>query len=273
MAGFAVARGATPNNRSMIVMEDCSPMASTRRPVCFAVAALVTCVLLLAGPPIQAQSLRASGASMDLQNQQAVLHGFTFARTSDDVRDLIDSGALLPITGNRHFIVKESVTFPYARPEVRAFIANLAKHYYEACDEQLVVTSLTRARNRQPRNASKRSVHPTGMAIDLRRSWNRGCRSWMEMTLLTLEVNGVVDAMLESRPPHYHVALFPTAWRRSGEEILDRGEPTHYQVSRGDTLWKIAKRHNTDVYSVKKINGLRSDSIYIGQVLQLPSSR
>ena len=44
-------------------------------------------------------------------------------------------------------------------------------------------------------------------------------------------------------------------------------------VRSGDTLWKIAKRHNTDVYSVKKINGLRSDSIYIGQVLRLPSSR
>lgn len=209
---------------------------------------------------------------MDLQNQQATLHGFTFARTSDDVQSLIDSGALVPVSGNQYFEVKEGVTFPYARREVRDFVANLGRHYYEACGERLVVTSLTRARNRQPRNASKRSVHPTGMAMDLRRSWDRGCRSWIEMALLTLEVNDVLDAMLESRPPHYHVALFPAAWKNRGAEILDRGEPTHYQVSRGDTLWKIAKRHNTDVYSVKKINGLRSDSIYIGQVLRLPSN-
>ena len=94
------------------------------------------------------------------------------------------------------------------------------------------------------------------------------------MTLLTLEVNGMSWMPCWSRrPPHYHVALFPAAWKNRGAEILDRGEPTHYQVSRGDTLWKIAKRHNTDVYSVKKINGLRSDSIYIGQVLRLPSNR
>jgi len=253
-------------------MEDCSPMGLGRRPALCAVAVLSLGLLLLLPATGEAQSLRVSGASMDLQNQQASLHGFTFARTSDDVQSLIDSGALVPVSGNRYFEVKEGVTFPYARREVRDFLANLGQHYYKACGEQLVVTSLTRARNRQPRNASKRSVHPTGMAMDLRRSWDRRCRRWFEMTLLTLEVNGILDAMLESRPPHYHVALFPAAWKNRGAEILDRGEPTHYQVSRGDTLWKIAKRHNTDVYSVKKINGLRSDSIYIGQVLRLPSN-
>ena len=247
-------------------------MGSTRRPALCAVAVLSLGLFLLAPAIDEAQSLRVSRSSMDLQNQQAAMHGFTFARTSDDVQSLIDSGSLVPVRGNKYFEVKEGVTFPYARREVRDFITDLGRHYYEACGEQLVVTSLTRARNRQPRNASKRSVHPTGMAMDLRRSWDRGCRSWIEMTLLTLEVNGILDAMLESRPPHYHIALFPAAWKNRGAEILDRGEPTHYQVSRGDTLWKIAKRHNTDVYSVKKINGLRSDSIYIGQVLRLPSS-
>lgn len=248
-------------------------MGLSRRPALSAAAAWMLGLILLVPGAGEAQSLRVSVASMDLQNQQASLHGFTFARTSEDVQKLIDSGALVPIRGNRHFTIKEGVTFPYARPEVRHFLTNLGRHYYEACGEQMVVTSLTRARNRQPRNASKRSVHPTGMAMDLRRSWGRGCRSWMEMALLTLEVNGILDAMLESKPPHYHVALFPAAWKNRGAEILDRGEPTHYQVSRGDTLWKIAKRHNTDVYSVKKINGLRSDSIYIGQVLRLPSNR
>ena len=248
-------------------------MGISRRAAWRAAAAFSCGLILLLPASGEAQSLRVSSTSMDLQNQQATLHGFTFARTSDDVQELIDSGTLIPVRSNQYFEVKQSVTFPYARREVRDFIANLGQHYYEACGEQLVVTSLTRARNRQPRNASKRSVHPTGMAMDLRRSWDRGCRSWIEMTLLTLEVNGILDAMLESKPPHYHVALFPLAWKHRGAKILDRGEPTHYQVSRGDTLWKIARRHNTDVYSVKKINGLRSDSIYIGQVLRLPSSR
>lgn len=238
-----------------------------------AAVALILASALFPVTILQAQSLRPSGASMDLQNRQASRHGFDFARTSADVQGMIDSRVLVPVESNAYFEVKEGVTFPYARPEVRDFIAKLGQEYYFECGEKLVVTSLTRARNRQPRNASQRSVHPTGMAMDLRRSWDRSCRTWMEMTLLTLEVNGVLDAMLESRPPHYHVALFPRLWEAQGAEILSQGEPTHYQVSRGDTLWKIAKRHNTDVFSVKKVNGLRSDSIYIGQVLQLPASR
>ena len=253
--------------------EDSSPTSAGERLVSRLAVALSLAGLVLASTGLEAQSLRVSAASMDLQNLQATRHGYSFARNSAEVQDLIDSRVLVPVEGNAYYEVKEGVTFPYARPEVRDFIAKLGQEYYFECGEKLVVTSLTRARNRQPRNASKRSVHPTGMAMDLRRSWDRGCRSWIEMSLLTLEVNGVLDAMLESHPPHYHVALFPAAWKNRGAEILDRGEPTHYQVSRGDTLWKIAKRHNTDVYSVKKINGLRSDSIYIGQVLRLPSNR
>jgi nucleoid-associated protein YgaU len=111
------------------------------------------------------------------------------------------------------------------------------------------------------------------MAMDLIRSWDRSCRSWLELTLLTLEANNVLDAMLESSPPHFHVALFPSEYRRIGVEILEKGEQTHYEVARGDTLWKIAKRHQTDVFSVKQINGLRSSRIYIGQVLRLPMTR
>lgn len=250
-----------------------SPMGLRRRAGISLAAILVPLFLLLIPPDTSAQSLRVTTSSMDLQNQQAALHGFSFARTPDDVERLIGSGALVPVYGNRDFQVKEGVAFPYTRPEVRDFIRQLGNGYHQACGEQLVVTSLTRPQTRQPRNASTRSVHPAGMAIDLRRGWNRKCRSWLETTLLTLEVNGVLDAMLESQPPHYHVAVFPTPWREHGREILSRGEPTHYQVHSGDTLWKIAKRHHTDVYSVKQINGLRSDSIYVGQVLKLPAGR
>ena len=84
--------------------------------------------------------------------------------------------------------------------------------------------------------------------------------------------DAVLDAMLEWHPQHFHVALFPSQYRQHGSEILESGERTHYQVTRGDTLWKIAKRHNTDVLAVKEMNGLRSSRIYEGQVLRLPVS-
>lgn len=237
-----------------------------------AVPALIVAVLTLLPTPATSQSLRVSAASMDLQNAEARLHGYTFVNNPDQLFELVDAGILVPVTGNDDYMLKE-VSFPYTRPEVRDFIERLSAGYREACGEQLVVTSLTRPRNRQPRNASKRSVHPAGMALDLRRSWNRNCRSWLELTLLTMEANKVLDAMLESSPPHFHIALFPSQYRHRGIDVLERGELTHYEVARGDTLWKIAKRHQTDVFSVKQINNLRSSRIYVGQVLRLPTTR
>ena len=42
-------------------------------------------------------------------------------------------------------------------------------------------------------NSSKRSVHPTGMAIDLRRPTGK-CLTWLRRTLVSLERSGVIEA-------------------------------------------------------------------------------
>ena len=41
----------------------------------------------------------------------------------------------------------------------------------------------------------------------------------------------------------------------------------YYQVKKGDTLYSIAKKHETTVVNLKKINGLTSNTISIGQKL------
>ncbi len=43
-----------------------------------------------------------------------------------------------------------------------------------------------------------------------------------------------------------------------------------YIVSKGDTLYGIAKRYNTTVNELKNLNNLTSDSLAIGQVLKIP---
>lgn len=191
------------------------------------------CLLTLPAAALSdAQSLIGSRESLIRQDDQAQAHGFTYLRTTDDVRDYAKRGVLVRLRGNADYdIESDEVSFPYARPEVKLFIERLADQYRSACGEKLVVTSLTRPITRQPRNASVLSVHPTGMAADLRRSYSTACRSWLEATLLDLEGRNVLEATREQYPPHYHVALFPAPYLRS---INYSGELPHVEVAAGD---------------------------------------
>ncbi|MBW8875812.1 MAG: LysM peptidoglycan-binding domain-containing protein [Acidobacteria bacterium] len=191
------------------------------------------CLLALPATLTEAQSLLGSRESLLRQNEQAQAHGFSYLRTSTDVRDYAKRGVLVRLRGNADYDVEsDEVSFPYARPEVKLFIERLSDQYRSACGEKLVVTSLTRPITRQPHNASVISVHPTGMAADLRRSNVTACRSWLEATLLDLEGKGVLEATKEQYPPHYHVALFPNPYLRSiGSGELPRVEVADVDVS------------------------------------------
>lgn len=185
-------------------------MSPAHRRASFAAAALA---LIVWAHPGAAQSLRGSSASLDIQNRIAREHDFTYIESPAQVRRFASAGYLVPVRANQDFDL-HAVSFPYARPEAELFIRRLARQYRAACGEKLVVTSLTRPQTRQPHNASDRSVHPTGMAIDLRRSNTRACRAWLEDVLLSLESMRVLEATRESRPPHYHIALFPRQYDR-----------------------------------------------------------
>jgi len=234
---------------------------------------ILLCVLLGFGSAVVAgQSLRGSAASLDAQTSQAERHDFTYLRGTVQVRQFVDAGILVAVDGNHDYTLKD-VSFPFGRPEVKLFIERLSGQYHEACGERLVVTSLTRPKSKQPRNASNRSVHPTGMAIDLRRP--RGtCRRWLEGTLLYLEDQGVLEGTAERSPPHYHVAVFPIQYAAYVERLIEAGagsapQPRVYTVRRGDSLWRIARHHGASVGALRRANGLTSTRIYPGQSLDV----
>jgi hypothetical protein len=230
---------------------------------------------MAAPAPAATQSLRGSTASLDRQNRVARQHDFTFLDTADRVRYFAEQGWLVRVQPRREVLTFHAVSFPYARPEVDLFINRLSAQYRRACGEPLVVTSLTRPTTRQPRNASDRSVHPTGMALDLRYSGDRNCRAWLERVLLDLERAGVLEATRERRPVHYHIAIFPRQYAAYVDALTARqaarGETSlPYTVRAGDSLWTIARSHGTTVSDIKTVNGLSGSRIYPGQVLGVP---
>ena len=169
---------------------------------------LVALLALPAASASAATGLGGSRATVREVYEIAQEHDFTFLRTAAQVREFVEKERLVEVVDNEHLLVHQ-VSFPYTRPIIRTFIERLAEQYHRATGDKLVVTSLTRPRSMQPRNASPWSVHPAGMAVDLRVPENAAARKWLEETLLNLESGNLLDVTRERRPPHYHVAVFP----------------------------------------------------------------
>lgn len=258
-------------------------------------------VLALA-PSASAQTgLTGSREKMLRQHGIAQSSDYPFLETPADVEQYAELGVLVPVEAGADLQLSK-VSFAVTRPEVRTFVERFARQYHETCGRPLVVTSLTRPVNEQPENASELSVHPAGMAVDIKPEPRRKCRRWMERTLLSLQDEGVLEVTKELHPAHYHVAVFPQEYlayvERTGGDVGAQDAPAtaerpamraaperptrlslreresqgeqRYRVQRGDTLRRIAARHGVTVTMLKRANGLRTSRIAPGQVLTIP---
>ena len=236
------------------------------------VLALLTTAAVAITTPAFAQSLKGSPASMNRQNQEAVRYGYSFLENAQAVTQFVDRGHLVKVTPSRYMDLHD-VSYPYARPAVKTFLDRLGAQYTAACGEKMTITSLTRPLNRQPANASAASVHPTGMAADLRVPRDSKCRSWLERTLLSLEGTGVIDVTRERNPPHYHVAVFTQSYEQYvAAQTAEGGAASEYTVRRGDTLSAIAKHHGISIAQLRAANGMGGDLLQVGQKLQIPGN-
>jgi LysM repeat protein len=249
--------------------------------------------LALCGGFAQAQSLKGSPTSIENQYRAAQSYGFTFVSTARAVKEL-SPGQLVRVSPDQHMELHD-VSYPYAVRGTKLFLDRLSVQYHSVCGEKLTVTSLLRPRDRQPANSVAHSVHPTGMAVDLRIPSKQQCRTWLENTLLSLERDKVLDVTRERYPPHYHVAVFVrnyetrvaamtgsdsvnTAHAVAGGQTEAAPKPTYvassyrYVVRRGDTLSEIAARNRVRVAQLRAVNGLRGNLINIGQKLRIPTT-
>ena len=237
--------------------------------------------LALCAAPADAQSLRGSPASIDRMYNHARSNDITFYRTGTGVRGAARDGDLVRMSGNDDYRLA-GVSYPYVLSATRTFVQRLGAQYREVCGEKLVITSGLRPTTLRLANSTDRSVHPTGMAVDIRRPRGGRCLSWLRETLMHLERQGVIEATEERRPPHFHVAVFPAPYRRyvggAGDaRTASRGgsssgaSRTTYRVRNGDSLWEIARRHDTTVDRLRSANDMRGNRIVAGQVLIIPT--
>lgn len=274
------------------------PHALTARTAAIATAAAILGGTALAAP-LQAQTqatlLRGSRASVQRMHRQAVDHDLTFYETPAAVREAVKKGRVERLSGNRDFRL-HAVSFPYVLASTRVFVERLGQQYRSSCGEQMVVTSAVRPATRQPANSSDESVHPTGMAVDLRKPSGR-CLTWLRSTLADLEKAGVLEATEERHPVHFHVAVFPqpyaaylggaeperiassddddgasapTAAAPAPATVRAVSSTTRYRVRSGDTLWHLARRYGTTVKRLRSMNDLSSSRLRPGQTLLVP---
>jgi hypothetical protein len=255
-------------------------------------AALVLALGLSAGEA-RGQTLRGSRPSVDRMYDQAQDHDLTFFRSGTGVRSAAGRGDLVRLSGNSDYRLHQ-VTFPYALPTTRTFIQRLASQYRDACGERLVVTSAVRPTSYRLLNSVDKSVHPTGMGVDIRKPTKGSCLRFLRETLLYLENAGALEATEEHRPPHFHVAVFPRQYlahigRKPSERLAQSSKQrtssstrtparssagrTTYRVRRGDTLWTIARRHGTSVDRLKEANDIRTSNLTVGKLLVIPRGR
>jgi hypothetical protein len=180
--------------------------------------ALTTVANLPAAAPDPPPSLRGSPAAMAQQHRVAQEHGLPFFDTRAAIMDAVRRGELVELRGDANYEVAGFVDPPYIRSEALTFVERTAALYHQACGERLVVTSAVRPRDEQPANAHRLSVHPAGMAVDLRVSANAECREWLEAKMLELEEKRLINGIREFRPPHYHIAVFPEPYTAYAEE-------------------------------------------------------
>ena len=221
-------------------------------------------------PAADAQSLRGSRSSVERMHDQAVAQGLRFHETSTSVNTAVRRGDFTRLTGNADYTLK-LVGFPYVTDETRLFVERLADQYHAACGERLVVTSAMRPTSRQPRNSVDLSVHPTGMAVDLRKPSNAKCLRYLRSTLVALEAEGVLEATEERRPPHFHVAVFPRQYARytggtSATRLASAAEATGTDTRAEEraslpALATIAAPTRSSSTTARRTSGTRASSV------------
>jgi hypothetical protein len=192
---------------ALTLVPDDAHAASRRRRASRARAARAAKARAYRAPTRMPLALRGSRQAVDLAYDAAVRDNVAFARSRAEIERGVREGTYVPLARATRAYRLSGVATPYVLPTTRAFVEAFGADYQRSCGEPLTVTSAMRPTSVHLANSVEKTVHPTGMAVDLRAPRRARCRNWMRSSLVRLEAAGVVNATEERRPPHFHVVV------------------------------------------------------------------
>ncbi len=74
------------------------------------------------------------------------------------------------------------------------------------------------------------------------------------------------EAITDGIQNYFYMSPPPGTW------IAANRQPVRYRVVRGDTLGEIASRYRVSLYSLRRVNGLKTDTIRVGAELLIPTT-
>ena len=153
--------------------------------------------------------------------------GYEFAATKERLLELVKEGTLVELEETES-LKFNNVSRPYALPVVAEFVYRIADQYnYGQRCGPLWLNGAARdiAFQQTLGNGSAKSVHPTGMPIDLKSTGHTPrCRDWLENTLLEIEAAKRIDFTKERSPAHYHISVATheyEAWLKRRRTVSD----------------------------------------------------
>lgn len=141
------------------------------------------------------------------QFEYAKAHEIPFMDSEVEYQRNVRSGYFVLLS---HPDITISARRKYVLPQTANFIYRVAHQFRKAGCNRLHINGAGRLTTERPKNGSVHSVHPVGMALDLKViNLSKNCHTILWNILHEYEAGQEADSTRELHPEHFHVVVIP----------------------------------------------------------------